>query len=1365
LYVTAVDDLGNKATLPPIVFHVDDTGPAITKDIGDPQYMNGYWIETTTPITLTGNDNVGPCVSGVMQIHFDINGDYYIASGTSFTFAFGDFGYGEGIYTLEFWAVDNLGNVGPSTIQEHAIDDDAPVSYKEFNGPICGNVPPIPGWQLLKTYELMGEYPETWHNDVVDLSMYAGETIQLAWRYYSDDEYLGAIDDVTILEDGMVVYSEDFDSYSDDGYYTPGPFPPGWTTEGYGTPCYSSLKWWGAESYKRHSYPNSMACYYNCPNDDWVITPEFTFDEESEYALDYWYFHDDSWDIYLDLYVQLILGEPSGEPEGPVWITSDTEICFSSFDTASGTESLYIEVWWDSDNNGTVDTMTDIRYIEDNNPNDADPEVGKISYCMTLDEECTHEIYYYATDYFGHMEEMHMEIDHVDNTPPLVNKSFEGLGTLDYLFLNNETVITLEATDLPEPYNETAGRAIIEDFEQGPPWPWSPWVEAKVSTSDAENTGTFGGTVTGAAAHDGSYGILDPDWAYRTDIVMGNPGDKFSCWTRNTGTWSRTYFGFSATPGGCFSFVAGFNTANIIIQRNSGWGYASLVESPQSWQMNKWYRMEVVFDSTTDVTCNLYDSDGTTLLNSVSYSGITGLPAGIAMRGFGGVHIDTIETPGADGPVAEGCASGVILIEYRIWNETAGWGPWITYWNLSGGGTGPFTFAEGCTHYLQYRAVDCLGNTLLCEDDLEDDEELRGGYPGKLDPGVLTARDNTGIVILEPHIPVTYDRDDVVVLEEGFNTAVPPSGWTLIQYSVPPNPYTWGMDTYNPYEGSGYASCEYDPGYTSTQDEWLISPSFSLDGLVDCELSFAWFSSYYWGFDPYNNYDLEVYASSNGGSSWDFLWYEDEEDPWINWEWNPKTLDLSAYDGETDVQIALVYYGYDGAQGAFDAIMVTGDDGGAPPPPPPEEELNITVYNQTHYVDLEPPMSWITLELDHDGNMITPYTEFTIWQEDFACGQPLGSQCCKIHYRIMGPKGQMYYTLDQKYVEVSDTWHMGDAGLDTPISFQIRDATGHIKAGKYIVEFYAEDCLGNVEQTVHRHFYFPDTKAPTTTLLFTGPTFSDDGYDWISSSTKITLASIDVDSGVNSIYYRIDDGTERIYTAPFTLSGDGLHTIEYYARDMVGQAEDVQTRVVMLDSSGPDTGVSFSGDTYETSTVTWITDGTTVSIASDDVGCGLDEVYYRLDGGSWQSYRDSFALVEGSYLLECYGVDRLGNSGSVQSLAMGVDSSAPSVTYESPQASHLYIAGREIMVLPRSMDVDAVIIGPTSISARASDNGVGVQKMELYIDGELRYSSMGNNLDFVWNQRTFLQHTLEIVTVDFFGYRSSKTLDLWIFNL
>jgi hypothetical protein len=357
----------------------------------------------------------------------------------------------------------------------------------------------------------------------------------------------------------------------------------------------------------------------------------------------------------------------------------------------------------------------------------------------------------------------------------------------------------------------------------------------------------------------------------------------------------------------------------------------------------------------------------------------------------------------------------------------------------------------------------------------------------------------------------------------------------------------------------------------------------------------------------------------------------------------------------------------------------------------------------------------------------------------------------------------MFYALGQVYYPTDGAWHEGKAGSDTPISFQIRDPQGFIKAGKYIVEFYAEDCLGNIEPVVHRHTYYPDTDSPLTTLLFSGPHYEDQDT-WITPTTKITLQSSDSDSGVRTIKYLIDNGLEKTYTAPFTITGEGKHTLQYYAQDKTGTTEDLHTLEVMVDSSGPDSTASFTGKTHETSSVTWITSGTTLQVDSNDDGSGLAAIYYRTNDGSWQEYQGSITPAS-SGVVEFYAVDNLGNTGLTGEISIGVDTTAPSVSYQSPQASHLYIAGREIMVLPQSMDVDAVILGPTTISATASDDGAGIQSLELYIDGELRQSSPDGSLEFVWNQRTFFKHKLEIVTTDFFGYQSSKTLHIWVFNL
>jgi uncharacterized repeat protein (TIGR01451 family) len=180
----------------------------------------------------------------------------------------------------------------------------------------------------------------------------------------------------------------------------------------------------------------------------------------------------------------------------------------------------------------------------------------------------------------------------------------------------------------------------IEDFESGI-WPTPPWV------------GGSGGTVSPSHAHDGNYGLSDPEWVHRTDVQIGAPGESLSWWIRlDSASNARAYLGFAASDAGCWSIVAAPNTSAFILQQNPGYDYLELVTVSQTWEAGKWYKVAVAFLPSASVTCNLYDSDGTTLLNSLSYTNVTGLPGGIAMRSFGGYSLDTISGGAQPVPVS-----------------------------------------------------------------------------------------------------------------------------------------------------------------------------------------------------------------------------------------------------------------------------------------------------------------------------------------------------------------------------------------------------------------------------------------------------------------------------------------------------------------------------------------------------------------------------------------------------------------------------------------------------------------------------------------------------------------------------------------
>ncbi|MEW5801617.1 MAG: Ig-like domain-containing protein [bacterium] len=176
---------------------------------------------------------------------------------------------------------------------------------------------------------------------------------------------------------------------------------------------------------------------------------------------------------------------------------------------------------------------------------------------------------------------------------------------------------------------EIVESAIIEDFESGSLAAWN----------------RSSGTISGAYAHDGTRGITDPEWIYRIDNAATiQHGDTISAWFRpGSSSSGRFYFGFGADSTGCYSFVMAMNTGQIIFQDNSAYGYINLNSVPQSWTSGKWYRAEVRWETDGITTGYLYDSDGTTLLNSLSQHLSGRTSGGVAIRSFGGISIDTIQ--------------------------------------------------------------------------------------------------------------------------------------------------------------------------------------------------------------------------------------------------------------------------------------------------------------------------------------------------------------------------------------------------------------------------------------------------------------------------------------------------------------------------------------------------------------------------------------------------------------------------------------------------------------------------------------------------------------------------------------------------
>jgi hypothetical protein len=158
-----------------------------------------------------------------------------------------------------------------------------------------------------------------------------------------------------------------------------------------------------------------------------------------------------------------------------------------------------------------------------------------------------------------------------------------------------------------------------------------------------------------AAKHDGTYGLVDTngnDWIYRNDsAVQVKQGDTISVWLQFSGSADgRAYFGFGASAAGTLSLIAAPNSNQFLIQNNQGYSFTNIGAVSQTWQANHWYRLEVDWGDNGGIVGKLYDSNGTTLLNTVTATTTAITSGGIAFRATGSnKYWDTVQLiPGAN---------------------------------------------------------------------------------------------------------------------------------------------------------------------------------------------------------------------------------------------------------------------------------------------------------------------------------------------------------------------------------------------------------------------------------------------------------------------------------------------------------------------------------------------------------------------------------------------------------------------------------------------------------------------------------------------------------------------------------------------
>ncbi len=196
-----------------------------------------------------------------------------------------------------------------------------------------------------------------------------------------------------------------------------------------------------------------------------------------------------------------------------------------------------------------------------------------------------------------------------------------------------------------------------------------------------------------------------------------------------------------------------------------------------------------------------------------------------------------------------------------------------------------------------------------------------------------------------------------------------------------------------------------------------------------------------------------------------------------------------------------------------------------------------------------------------------------------------------------------------------------------------------------------------------------DTVAPTTSDTIS-PRPNSRG--WNNSGITLTLLPSDpgepsTGGGVFLSVYSVDNANCTppsgrfcaLYTSPFSITGEGSHSVYFFSEDIAGNFQPQQVAAVNIDTTAPVTGASFSGRSP-----------VAVTLGASDNLSGVASTVYQLDGGALRTYAGLFNVTAaGNHTITFHSTDVASNVEATNSATFSVLSKSTTAVTSSPNPS------------------------------------------------------------------------------------------------
>lgn len=245
------------------------------------------------------------------------------------------------------------------------------------------------------------------------------------------------------------------------------------------------------------------------------------------------------------------------------------------------------------------------------------------------------------------------------------------------------------------------------------------------------------------------------------------------------------------------------------------------------------------------------------------------------------------------------------------------------------------------------------------------------------------------------------------------------------------------------------------------------------------------------------------------------------------------------------------------------------------------------------------------------------------------------------------------------YAGVQVTWYFLKGTYYEDTGF---DLSG-LDDGMYVIYWGALDNLDNNE-TANQIQVFLDNTPPTTGIEVDSPKYriAPDENWYVTKETVFTLTASDNLSGVDKTWFRINGIIYQGNSVKLSGLDDGEYTIYWFSRDNLGHSETESNISVILDTLPPVTHRNIGSPQYRelASEILNVTDTTPFTLTPNDKYSGVSRTWYTIDGVYFDGTEFTLeGYEEGLHTIGHGSFDNLDNQETTSTIVVNLDTSPP----------------------------------------------------------------------------------------------------------